>query len=291
MWREFNDKAKLPSVLEPFRERLTATVKPCAKVQTRLCKDATIWQSKFLGRPYWPKFDSFPKTSQGDYLYLLAQINFSDVPTLTGFPTKGILQFYLFNTDMYGLDFENPTCQDGFRVVYHAEPEMDESKLLEDFSFMASPWQEDDEWMPFIVSSKHLDKSDCCLALAFQRGEMLMSPQDYLHEATVGCDFFALVGAEGNALTKSQCQRELESYYQTFTGHHLGGYPAFAQTDPRSRMEQREEPYILLLQIDSDYNRGIEIMWGDSGVCNFFIKQSALERLDFSDVLYNWDCC
>ena len=29
---------------------------------------------------------------------------------------------------------------------------------------------------------------------------------------------------------------------------------------------------------------------GGSGVCNFFIKPEALRALDFSDVLYNWDC-
>ena len=32
------------------------------------------------------------------------------------------------------------------------------------------------------------------------------------------------------------------------------------------------------------------IMWGDSGVCNFFINKDKLKNLDFSDVLYNWDC-
>ncbi|ETJ18863.1 hypothetical protein Q604_UNBC18576G0001, partial [human gut metagenome] len=30
--------------------------------------------------------------------------------------------------------------------------------------------------------------------------------------------------------------------------------------------------------------------WGDGGVCNFFINKDKLKNLDFSDVLYNWDC-
>ena len=33
------------------------------------------------------------------------------------------------------------------------------------------------------------------------------------------------------------------------------------------------------------------IMWGDVGICNFFISPEALKRRDFSRVLYNWDCC
>jgi uncharacterized protein YwqG len=32
------------------------------------------------------------------------------------------------------------------------------------------------------------------------------------------------------------------------------------------------------------------VSFGDSGVANFFISPSDLERLDFSRVLYTWDC-
>ena len=38
----------------------------------------------------------------------------------------------------------------------------------------------------------------------------------------------------------------------------------------------------LLFQMDSD----MHIMWGDSGVANFFIKNDN----DFDDVFYTWDC-
>ena len=38
-----------------------------------------------------------------------------------------------------------------------------------------------------------------------------------------------------------------------------------------------------------DYENGY-IMWGDCGGCNFFINKDKLKNLDFSDVLYNWDC-
>jgi len=68
-------------------------------------------------------------------------------------------------------------------------------------------------------------------------------------------------------------------------------YPAFTQSDPRQQLPTEDKSYILLLQIDSENNNKIDIMWGDTGIANFFIKRSALEKLDFSDVLYNWDCC
>ena len=40
-----------------------------------------------------------------------------------------------------------------------------------------------------------------------------------------------------------------------------------------------------------DEGNSYSILWGDCGVANFFIPRANLERLDFSQVLYNWDCC
>ena len=48
-------------------------------------------------------------------------------------------------------------------------------------------------------------------------------------------------------------------------------------------------------QVDnSEYNKKIgdyEILIGDCGVINFFINSRDLEKRNFNDVLYNWDCC
>ena len=32
-------------------------------------------------------------------------------------------------------------------------------------------------------------------------------------------------------------------------------------------------------------------MWGDSGTGTFMIPMEKLKALDFSDVIYNFDCC
>ena len=73
-------------------------------------------------------------------------------------------------------------------------------------------------------------------------------------------------------------------------GHKLGGYPAFTQEDPRDVSNRYSDYQRLLLQMDSIGTNGHEIMWGDSGVCNFFITEGAFKALDFSKVMYNWDC-
>lgn len=49
----------------------------------------------------------------------------------------------------------------------------------------------------------------------------------------------------------------------------------------------KKKTKILLFQLDTVE----DIMWGDSGVANFFISRDALKNKDFSKVYYNWDCC
>ena len=92
-------------------------------------------------------------------------------------------------------------------------------------------------------------------------------------------------------ITQGEEEKELfEVYEETFAGdgHKIGGYPFFTQTDPRDEDDEYEEYEVLLFQMDSDTEA--DIMWGDMGVANFFIKEKDLRNLDFSDVLYNWDC-
>ena len=70
-------------------------------------------------------------------------------------------------------------------------------------------------------------------------------------------------------------------------GSKILGYPFFTQTDPREYDKKQEKYDTLLFQLDSnDF-----IMWGDVGVANFFINEEKLRAKDFSDILYNWDCC
>ena len=109
----------LPVGLEKFRSKLEATVKPYIDIQTQFTRETTLWQSKFAGFPYLPKGFEYPVTPEGEHLHLLAQINFDEAPSLEGFPTTGILQFYIARDGAYGLpDLENPTNQANFRVLF-----------------------------------------------------------------------------------------------------------------------------------------------------------------------------
>ena len=93
-------------------------------------------------------------------------------------------------------------------------------------------------------------------------------------------------------------QDMLKNGYLTICGgHRIGGYPCFEQDDPRDVTEELRKYDTLLLQIvshtmpDTSGNEETLIMFGDEGGCQFFIPREKLRARDFSDVMYNWDCC
>ncbi len=265
---------KLPPPLENLRKELEATQKLYLKITPSFSNKMTVWESKFGGEPYFPKGLDYPKSPEGNPLVLLAQINFSETLLLENFPKEGILQFYIDSYhELYGVDDEDLTNQAHFRVIYFDKIDVDESNLITDFSFLPTI-DDPDIILPFIGS----------FALRFERK----------YEPISGCDY-RLENLVENLVYNSEEELDycdlLDDYLDLYDGeeHKLGGYPFFTQDDPRMNFDETVETYELLLQMISDED--VDIMWGDAGVGNFFIQPSALEKLDFSRVLYSYDCC
>ena len=67
----------------------------------------------------------------------------------------------------------------------------------------------------------------------------------------------------------------------------------FTQDDVRGW--EHSEPlsnYVLLFQLASEYgDEGVELMWGDCGVGNFFIHPDDLANLRFDKAFFTFDCC
>lgn len=275
-------------LLAPHKEIILASAKPTVSIElTRQDKGLTLWQSKVGGDPYLPKGADYPRHPDGHALTLLAQINFAEVPKLPDFPEKGILQFFIDGTDeeYYGMNWDNRREQTSFRVVYYADVSENIDDLVTDFSPYAVKIYE--YGLPF--------KGQYAMAFALQ--------EQFVPSGDVGID---------NQLVELLNNDE---FYDAYTksisskGHRVGGYPWFTQDDPRYYFERWEyysfgssenspnnekvlEEYVLLFQLDSEWNDNEDIiMWGDAGVANFFIHPDDLKNLDFSKVLYTWDCC
>ena len=213
----------------------------------------SIFESKVGGIGYIPHDKDFPTDSNGNQLRLLAQIE-CDKIRLDGFMKTGLLQFWIMNDDDSGMDFDNQTNQDGFRVIYY--PEIDKTVTPEEIEnkFVKNEYDEDPYYFPVF--------REC--GMSFEKSENRYI--DYDSELS-------------------------EEEWEENTGHKVGGYPVFTQNDPRDE-KQLEYYDFLLFQLDTDDLDGEDVvMWGDCGVGNFFINSEKLKQCDFSDVLYNWDCC
>jgi uncharacterized protein YwqG len=154
--------------------------------------------------------------------------------------------------------------------LYFPEIIKDENRLVTKFDFLPKPY-----WMPIEEQSS----LQFCLKYA------PISVGDYKFDPTIL-----------NIDTKLKYEYLSENFpiYEEYenlfraAGHKLGGYPYFAQQDPREFEPYQGEEYILLFQMDTDDDAWI--MWGDCGVANFFITKQDLEKENFSRVCYHWDC-
>ncbi len=260
--------------------------KPTVKL-TISNEPTTITDSKIGGTPYIPKNEKLPLSTYGDELRIIAQINLDQLAGNV-FPIKtGILQFWAESEDLYGCDFDEGQKQDKFRVIYY--PTIQEHYSKEELEAEYTSLTDEGEEFPFSI--------DTCFKLSGTEEVATISTYDDKFDDLFLEEYKKL----DPTVTATNCWdleksftredfdfEELVAEYSP-DGHRLLGYPYFTQSDPRFTDELEE--YILLLQLDTDSIDDKEIMWGDSGVGNWFIHPDDLAKADFSKVLYNWDCC
>lgn len=236
-----------------------------------LKKKVARYNSKLGGTPYLPLGFEYPRIKHRDEtdmpMKLLAQLNFSELPFLPGLPRKGILQFFIDPLDdhLYGLD-----SQRGYHVVYHPEVNTDPECQQRPPAFRQRV--EDD----FVVSNER------ALTGVLEKCPISMTDYRFEKELSRICGrYFPSIKNPLEALQKRDWNKIYKSFYKE--GHRIGGYPLFAKEDPRGR--PFEQLNFLLLQVDSDD----QVLWGNSGVANFFISSDDLEKANFNNILYNWD--
>ncbi len=207
--------------------------------------------------------ENAPVGSDGKPLRLLAAIFCSELPPNDLFPENGVIRIYIANDDLYGADFDNPALQKDFRVLYDAD----------EYKFITSDFGDKDD--EFAVCGTH--------RINFR----------YIEKDPVTfCDYRFddnFNNAVANGILNND-YRDNDDFMEALGSdiNKLGGFPFFTQYDPRENNEELQKYDTLLFQLTSDYDG--KVMFGDGGICNFFIPHDKLKRLEFTDVLYNWDC-
>ncbi len=260
-------KMELPASLEPHREKLFESQTTFIRVLSQSLKNTDPWASKVGGLPYLPKSDIWPTAPDGKELFFLAQVNFAETPTLPPFPTAGILQFFISDDRLLGMDsdFDEQKIQDTFRVRWFPEVMTNEANLEKN----SNPLR------PYDYLPHHPEES---YPLKFELETEICPVADYQFYEKYGQDFFQNFGEN-----EWKIYEEYEKMHRS-AGHKIGGYAYFTQDDPRSP----SDPMLLLFQMDSD--EMMDLQWGDMGIGHFFIREADLAARRFDRVQYSWDC-
>ena len=271
------EKEKLVQNIEKIFEKVKKETTVSMYRFSLLSEEPTIYDSCVGGVGYVPQNEDIPMDSKGNQLRLLAQINCEDID-LEEFPNAGILQFWILHDELAGL-------YDDFKVVYHEKIDKAVTKqdvlskfkpTLEDFN----PVKGEGYKISFKKSFDYGGKKFYDAFVKYYNEIYSQNPIKYFGEIPISYnELHKLV--DGKVFNQNM-------------GHKVGGFPGFIQSDPRECDDTHD---YLLFQLDSDFD-GLSfqddfkerVMWGDSGIGNFFINKEKLKAKDFSDVRYHWDC-
>ena len=279
MYEKLNERSR--QILDEIKRRTSTTA---YQLEFDTESAPTIFDSKVGGLPYWDPAKTYPTDSNGKKMYLLAQINFDQDKAESPLPQSGMLQFFIGGEEMYGLDFDHPTEQKDWRIVFHEK--IDTCVTAEAVEAMGIPVSLDNEEVDSPVFRS------CVFRLV--KKETWLTPDNWERfdelALEVAKDLFGETNAESADEVFGEEQYALvQDEDFNFENSHLLGHPYFTQADIRERGWRYDT---LLFQLDTECCEEKDIvMWGDMGVGNFFINSEDLKNLDFSNVLYNWDCC
>lgn len=253
--------------------------------------DLSLEESKFGGFPFVPLGGAIPTNAEGNQLALLAQINCAQLPENNMYPSDGWLQIWCLEDEMYGFCSDTIQPETNQKVLYI--PAGTQGEPLERVEAMYQPYGDEECPLWFVDDQGAI----WGMRLSFTHGQQGITYSDGRFR-----DLFL------DRWNKRYPEQAVENFYdlpdEIFENvvdihdgpdcaHQLGGYPYFTQYDPRFEYRSSEATKYteLLFQIDSQFDTKWDLCWGDAGVRNLFISRENLEALDFSDLLYNFDCC
>lgn len=274
-----------------YDELKTAHNKEVIYIKAEKADDLSLEESKFGGFPFVPLGGAIPTNAEGNQLALLAQINCAQLPENNMYPSDGWLQIWCLEDEMYGFWSDTIQPETNQKVLYI--PAGTQGEPLERVVAMYQPYVSEDCPVWFINEQGAI----WGMRLSFTHGQQGITYSDGRFR-----DLFL------DRWNKRYPEQAVENFYDlpdeifenvvdihdgSDCAHQLGGYPYFTQYDPRYERDSTElTKYTeVLFQIDSQFDTEWDLCWGDAGVRNFFISREDLEALDFSDVLYNFDCC
>ncbi|GGL67375.1 hypothetical protein GCM10011575_27350 [Microlunatus endophyticus] len=269
-----------PYLADQVRDVLAAVARSCASISVGgAASDPT--QSYLTGHPYLPQGCDWPEGEHGPQFFV-GQINFAEVGVLEGFPSAGLLQWFVDTDETYGLTFDETAGAAGFSVRWYSD-------------LSAAPAAAPDAPTP----TDHVEEVPMEFVgptrIGFGRGASIPSWDELPAEVRQDTVWERVAMAFGES--RSEPAYVYDEYIRGGSsgltefggGSRVGGYPSFTQEDPRG---SGAYPAVgtaaatLIIELDSMDVGG----WGDSGVGHLFGDPAALVSGDTSGIRYHWDC-
>lgn len=252
---------------------------PCLRLNT----SAEPSQSYIGGVPRTAATFEWP-VKEDRALYFIAQLDLAEINNtqrVSWLPTRGRLLFF-YDSEGFPWGFD-PADRGGWQVIY------------DNSTGALNPVQPPASLKPAygIAGTQYLSATDFTSLPDTQR-----------------VDFFALDVSD--EVADHYCE-QVDQLYGDSPRHQVGGYPYPVQNDTMEDecqlvsggvycgnpqgyeseeaevLRQETNDWRLLFQIDSDDD--IDLMWGDSGLLYFWIRERDAQRQDFSKVWTIMQCC
>ena len=266
-------------------EALKSTQLPSIHLSVMEERPTTCIDSKFGGVYYLPKESQIPTCPEGEPMQFLAQINFSQMSTLEGFPKTGLLQFFIdTDEERFEEKIDDPDLTHELCVVrYYPSPdaslqqELPESCTLpnESFGFVDGSW----------FQGKMSFHSTTEVATMYLGMDGLVSSLGY--EAICNEQITPeLIKQSRYDIENSETAVDELCWNFGNWGTKIGGHPAVHQADPRMDIENGENYTALLFQYDFCTKQEME-----ASTFQFFIQPKDLAAGKFDDILFCFHNC
>lgn len=247
---------------------------------------SNVFSSKIGGQFYWEKEKSLPLDKDKKFMFMVCQINMAEIPECKLKEdlniSTGIVQFFLPCENTFGMGFEKGdfiNSRGDYEVVFHANINQDTAALMNTNDFQ--------------------DYTDSLVDNFDEHGNLPLDPHvsyelSLVHEEenfSMDDNYIKNFIPIDNILENFPEDIRQELWDLKEDKHHMFGYAKFTQDDPRefNGISEPQQEYIVLLGLDSIG----EMMWGDCGIANWFIKREDLinKNINKQSVKYSWDCC
>lgn len=265
---------------------LAALARPMARLSASSTPAGGATTSYVGGHPYLPEGEEWPHDRAGRARVFVVQVNFAEVPVLPGFPTSGLLQWFVTDEEGYGVVPEDVTDlperdRDGMAVRWWPADALDRPCLPPS---TARP--------PHVVDAV---VAPAPVGLRFSAGTSMPAFDEAAERADLAA--YGPAGADEEWLDEVWSPEEVvdgpgaavdEEPPWIGSGSKVGGYPHVVQVAPVDSFATDDPAARLILQLDSDVDRWTE--WGDVGTAQLFGDPAALSRGDTSSLWWTWAC-